>query len=134
MALIDPRRKAPAFTLKDQHGKTHALKDYLGRIVVLYFYPKDETSGCTNEACQFRELFPDFTKIKGVILGVSPDSSESHLRFASVHQLPFTLLSDPPVKGVPPVCNTYGAWQSKTMYGRRFMGVVRTTYLIDQEG
>src|SRR5947208_3646826 len=95
MPLIEPRRKAPAFTLKDQHGKTHSLKDYLGRIVVLYFYPKDQTSGCTNEACQFRDHFPDFTKIKAVVLGISPDSADSHLRFASEHQLLFTLLTDP---------------------------------------
>jgi peroxiredoxin Q/BCP len=134
MALIDPRRKAPIFTLKDQYNKSHNLKDYLGRIVVLYFYPKDATTGCTNEACQFRELFPDFTKIKGVILGVSPDGAESHLRFASEHQLPFTLLSDSLVRGVPSVCDAYGVWQEKSMYGRRYMGVVRTTYLIDADG
>jgi peroxiredoxin Q/BCP len=135
MPPIPVRRKAPAFTLKDQHNKSHSLKDYAGRIVVLYFYPKDETAGCTNEACQFRDHFPDFTKIKGVILGVSPDGTDSHKRFADEHQLAFTLLADSPgPKGVPPVCEAYGVWGWKMLYGRRYKGVARTTYIIDQEG
>src|SRR4051794_36468121 len=135
MPLIDVRRKAPAFTLKDENGKSHSLKDYMGRIVVLYFYPKDESAGCTNQACQFRDHFPEFTKVKAVVLGISPDSSESHKRFADEHQLAFTLLSDPPNdKGVAPVCDAFGVWGWRMMYGRRYKGVVRTTYVIDQTG
>lgn len=135
MPLIDVRRKAPAFTLKDQHGKGHSLKDYLGRIVVLYFYPKDASAGCTNQACQFRDHFPDFTKVKAAVLGISPDSTESHERFVSEHQLPFTLLSDPPASnGVPPVAETYGVWGWRMLYGKRYKGVARTTYVLDREG
>lgn len=135
MPLIDVHRKAPAFSLKDQFGKSHSLKDYHGRIVVLYFYPKDMTSGCTKEACQFRDHHPEFSKIKAVVLGVSPDDAESHRQFVAEHLLPFTLLTDTPnAKGVAPVCDAYGTWQQKSMYGQKYMGVERTTYLIDPQG
>jgi len=135
MALIEAGRKAPAFTLADQAGRRHALKDYAGRPVVLYFYPKDNTSGCTKEACGFRDLLPRFRRVKAAVLGVSPDSEKSHAKFAEQHGLKFTLLSDVPGDdGTPKVCEQYGAWQEKSMYGRKYMGIVRTTYLIDGKG
>ena len=135
MSLVDVGRKAPAFTLADQDGKKHALKDFLGKPVVLYFYPKDDTSGCTKEACQFRDQKPDFKKVKAVVLGVSPDSVDSHRKFVDKHELNFTLLSDPKdADGNPKICGKYGVWQEKSMYGRKYMGVVRTTYLIDAKG
>jgi len=128
--LIDEGRKAPAFTLTDQDGNKHKLGDYAGQYVVLYFYPKDNTSGCTKQACQFRDRLPDFEKVDAVVLGVSPDSEKSHRNFADKHELPFTLLADPDKK----VLEKYGVWQEKSMYGRKYMGVVRTTYLIDPKG
>jgi peroxiredoxin Q/BCP len=142
MPLIDAGRKAPVFTLPDQDGEKHALKDYLGRPVVIYFYPKDNTSGCTKEACAFRDLMPQFEKLDAAVLGVSPDSSTSHGNFISKHDLNFTLLADVPDektlgelgKPTPTVCAKYGVWQKKSMYGREYMGVVRTTYLIDADG
>lgn len=143
MSLIDEGKKAPAFTLTDQNGKKHALKEYLGRPVVLYFYPKDDTSGCTKEACQFRDAQPDFGRLNAVVFGVSPDDEKSHAKFAEKHGLNFTLLADPPkkkrddpedAKGTPVVCEKYGVWREKSMYGRKYMGVVRTTYLIDVNG
>ncbi|TVQ63318.1 MAG: thioredoxin-dependent thiol peroxidase [Phycisphaerales bacterium] len=130
MPLIEPSKKAPAFTLKDQEGKTHKLSDAAGKHVVLYFYPKDDTSGCTKQACQFRDDLPKFKKAKAVVLGVSPDDEISHARFAAKHNLNFTLLADPGSK----VCEKYGVWQEKSMYGRTYMGVVRTTYLIGPDG
>jgi peroxiredoxin Q/BCP len=134
--LIDPGKKAPAFTLPDQDGAKHALKDCLGKPVVLFFYPKDDTSGCTKEACQFRDQLPDFTKAKATVFGVSPDSVESHRKFVDKHDLNFTLLADSARDGDdnPKVCLKYGVWQEKSMYGRKYMGVVRTTYLIDAAG
>jgi peroxiredoxin Q/BCP len=135
MPLIDPGAKAPAFKLPDQTGAMHALKDFAGKPVVLYFYPKDDTSGCTKEACAFRDLLPQFSASKAVLLGVSPDDSKSHAKFAKKFDLPFTLLADVPSEdGVPAVCDAYGVWQEKSMYGRRYMGVARTTYLIDGKG
>ncbi len=141
MPLVDEGKKAPAFTLADQNGDKHALKDYAGQPVVLYFYPKDDTSGCTKEACQFRDLRPKFKRSKAAVFGVSPDSVESHAKFAAKHDLNFTLLADPPgkpkdgeSKGTPKVCDKYGVWQEKSMYGRTYMGVARTTYLIDADG
>lgn len=135
MALIDVGRKAPAFTLPDQDGTKHALKDCAGKPVVVYFYPKDDTSGCTLEACQFRDQQPDFAKVKATVFGVSPDSIESHQKFVSKHDLNFTLLADAKdADGDPKVCAKYGVWQEKSMYGRKYMGVVRTTYLIDVTG
>jgi peroxiredoxin Q/BCP len=135
MPLIDVGRKAPAFTLPDQHGKKHALKDCLGRPVVIYFYPKDNTSGCTKEACAFRDALPAFKRGQAVIFGVSPDSPASHARFADKHDLNFTLLADERKDdAAPKVCDKYGVWQEKKMAGRKYMGVVRTTYLLDVNG
>lgn len=135
MTLVEVGRKAPAFTLSDQDGEKHALKDCLGKPVVLYFYPKDDTSGCTKEACQFRDQQPDFKKAKAVVFGVSPDSVESHRKFVDKHALNFTLLSDPKdADGDPKIGMKYGVWQEKSMYGRKYMGIVRTTYLIDAAG
>ncbi len=123
-------KKAPAFKLKDQNGKTISLSDFAGKNVVLYFYPKDNTSGCTAEACNFRDEFPSFKNIDAVILGVSPDSVESHKKFAEKYNLPFTLLSDENKE----VLEKYGVWKEKSMYGRKYMGVERTTYVIDKSG
>jgi len=135
MPLIDPGRKAPAFTLADQHGEKHRLSDYAGRPVVLYFYPKDDTSGCTREACQFRDALPGFEKTGAAVFGISPDSVESHAKFAERHDLTFPLLADPKdAEGTPKVCDKYGVWQEKSMYGRKYMGVARTTYLIAPDG
>jgi len=135
MPMIEDGRKAPAFTLCDQDGKKHSLKDHAGKSVVLYFYPKDDTSGCTKEACEFRDLKTKFTRAKAVILGVSPDDEKSHRKFIDKHELNFTLLADPKdADGDPKVCLKYGVWQEKSMYGRKYMGVVRTTYLIGPDG
>jgi peroxiredoxin Q/BCP len=135
VGLIEPGRKAPAVSLPDATGTRHALRDHAGRPVVLYFYPKDNTSGCTKEACAFRDLLPKFKRSKAVVFGVSPDSVESHAKFAGKHDLNFTLLADrKDADGTPKVCAAYGVWQEKTMAGRKYMGVVRTTYLIDAAG
>jgi len=135
MPLIEPGQKAPTFSLPDQDGKKHALKDYARRPIVLYFYPKDDTPGCTKEACAFRDLLPQFDPSHAAILGVSPDDEKSHTAFIKKFDLNFTLLADPPDSdGVPAVCDAYGVWQKKTMYGKTYMGVVRTTYLIDGAG
>jgi thioredoxin-dependent peroxiredoxin len=135
MGLIDVGRKAPAFTLPDQNGRRHALKDFHGRPVVLYFYPKDDTPGCTSQACQFRDLSPRLERHTAVVLGVSPDDVASHAAFAVKLGLRYLLLADHPGdSGVPKVCERYGVWQEKTAYGRASMGVVRTTYLIDARG
>ncbi len=130
MPLIDPGKKAPAFALPDQDERTHALKDYAGRPVVLYFYPKDDTSGCTKEACRFRDELPKFKRSKAVVLGVSPQDVKSKAKFAAKHDLNFPLLADEGSK----VCERYGVWQERSMYGRTYMGVVRTTYLIGPDG
>jgi peroxiredoxin Q/BCP len=136
MSLIEVGRKAPVFTLPDQDGAKHALKDLAGSPVILFFYPKDDTSGCTKEACQFRDQLPDFKKVKTRIFGVSPDSVESHRKFVDKHELNFTLLADAArdADENPKVCLKYGVWQEKSMYGRKYMGVARTTYLIDPKG
>jgi thioredoxin-dependent peroxiredoxin len=130
MPLIDEGRKAPAFSLHDQSGKVHSLKDYAGRPVVLYFYPKDDTPGCTTEACSFRDALPDFSKVKATVLGVSVLDTASKAKFATKHSLNFPLLADPDHA----VADKYGAWQEKSMYGRKYMGVARITYLIDASG
>ncbi len=128
--LIEVGKTAPAFSLTDQAGKKHNLKDYRGRWVVLYFYPKDDTSGCTKEACQFRDADDALSAAGTVVLGVSPDDETSHAKFTKKHALNFDLLADPEKR----VCEKYGVWQEKSMYGRKYLGVVRTTYLIDPEG
>ncbi len=129
-ALPEPGSKAPAFTLADQTGKTHKLADYAGKHVVLYFYPKDDTSGCTKQACQFRDDLPKFEKQGAVILGVSPQDEKSKAKFAGKFDLNFPLLADDDAK----VCTKYGVWQEKSMYGKKYMGVARTTFLIDPKG
>ena len=121
---------APDFNLPDQNGEMHALSDYRGQRVILYFYPKDNTSGCTKQACGFGELYPQFREKGAVILGVSKDSVASHKKFEQNHGLPFTLLSD--TEKV--VIQAYDCWKEKKNYGKVSMGVVRTTYLIDENG
>ncbi len=121
---------APEFELLDQNGEAHRLSDYRGRRVILYFYPKDMTSGCTKQACAFGELYPQFREKGAVVLGVSRDSTASHKRFEEKYGLPFTLLSDPELK----VIKAYDVWKEKVNYGKVTMGVVRTTYLIDENG
>ncbi|MBL1213054.1 MAG: thioredoxin-dependent thiol peroxidase [Ignavibacteriae bacterium] len=128
--MLAEGKKAPAFTLPDSDGNKVSLKDFAGKNVVLYFYPKDNTPGCTKEACDFKEALPDFKKIDAVVLGVSPDSQASHRKFSDNYELPFTLLSDEDKK----VVEKYGVWQEKNMYGRKYMGVVRTTVIIDETG
>ncbi|MBR2791325.1 MAG: thioredoxin-dependent thiol peroxidase [Erysipelotrichaceae bacterium] len=122
--------KAPLFSLPDQNGKVHNLEDYRGQKVVLYFYPKDNTSGCTKQACNFAELYPQFTEKGAVVLGVSKDSVASHKKFEEKYGLPFTLLSDEGLE----VLQAYDVWKEKSMYGRKYFGVVRSTYLIDENG
>ena len=122
--------KAPDFTLPDQNGELRSLKDYRGQKVVLYFYPKDMTSGCTKQACRFAELYPQFREKDAVVLGVSKDSVASHKKFEEKYGLPFTILSDTKQE----VINAYDVLKEKTLYGRKYLGVVRSTYLIDEEG
>ena len=130
MALIEAGKKAPAFSLKDQHGKTHRLADYAGKPLVLYFYPKDDTPGCTKEACAFQDTLPRFKRGKAAVLGVSILDEASKARFAAKHDLTFPLLAD----ADHAVADAYGVWQKKSLYGRSFMGLVRTTYLIGADG
>ena len=126
--MIVEGKKAPAIKLKNQDGKVIALTDFKDQNIVLYFYPKDNTSGCTTEACNFRDEFPKFGKLNAVILGVSPDSVESHIKFADKFNLPFDLLSDDNKE----VANKYDVWKEKSMYGRKYMGVLRSTFIIDK--
>ena len=130
MALIDPEKKAPAFSLTDQDGTTHRLADYAGRPLVIYFYPKDDTPGCTAESCAFRDLLPKFNTRKAAVLGVSILDEASKARFAAKYDLTFPLLADEDHA----VGEKYGVWQKKSLYGRSFMGLVRTTYLIGGDG
>jgi len=130
MPLIDPGKKAPAFSLRDQNGKVHRLADYAGQPVVLYFYPKDDTPGCTKEACGFQDNLPRFKAGKAAVLGVSILDEASKARFAGKYNLSFPLLADEDHV----VAEKYGVWQKKSLYGRSFMGNVRTTYLIDRDG
>jgi peroxiredoxin Q/BCP len=122
--------KAPDFMLPTDGGGKIALKDLKGKAVVLYFYPKDDTSGCTAEACAFRDAFPDFSKVKAAIIGISRDSVKSHDKFKAKHGLPFTLASDEDGTA----CEAYGTWVEKSMYGRKYMGIERATFLIDGKG
>jgi peroxiredoxin Q/BCP len=123
-------KAAPAFTLETDAGTKLSLKELKGQNVVLYFYPKDDTSGCTTEACEFRDLMPRFRKGSAVILGVSPDNVKSHQKFKVKYDLPFTLLADTEHA----IAEKYGVWKEKSMYGRKYMGVERTTFLIDAKG
>jgi peroxiredoxin Q/BCP len=123
-------RPAPSFTLKSDSGEEVSLSDFRGKPVVLYFYPKDDTPGCTAEACDFREMFPRFKKSGAVILGLSPDSVKSHVKFKQKFDLPFTLLADEDHA----VAEKYGVWQQKKMFATKYMGIVRTTFVIDAAG
>lgn len=128
--MLKEGNKAPDFKLPGDDGKTHSLKDYKGKKVVLYFYPKDDTSGCTKEACDFRDNMKRIAKKDTVVIGVSKDSIKSHNKFKDKYDLNFLLLSDEDCK----VLEKYGVWQEKSMYGRKYMGVVRSTFIIDENG
>lgn len=127
---ITEGKAAPAFTLTDGDGNRVSLADFKGKHVILYFYPKDDTPGCTKEACGFRDEWKELTKLNAVVLGVSADSAESHQKFAAKYKLPFPLLSDPDHK----VMEKYGAWGEKTMYGRKVTGPIRSTVWIGPDG
>jgi peroxiredoxin Q/BCP len=128
--MLKPGDKAPDFELAADNGEKISLKDLKGKKVILYFYPKDMTSGCTQEACDFRDNIKKFEKKNTVVIGVSPDDTKSHVKFKDKYSLPFTLLSDESKK----MLEDYGVWQEKSMYGRKYMGVVRTTFVIDEKG
>ncbi len=130
MPLIEPGRKAPAFALKDQNGELRRLSDYAGQPVVLYFYPKDDTPGCTRESCDFQELLPAYKRRKAAVLGISILDEKSKAKFAAKHGLTFPLLAD----ADHAVAEQYGVWQEKSRYGRKYMGIARTTYLIGPDG
>jgi len=130
MPLIEPGAKAPAFALKDQEGQLHRLSDYAGRSVILYFYPKDDTPGCTQESCEFQASLPQMAKRKAAVLGISILDEKSKAKFAKKHGLSFPLLADADHE----VAEKYGVWQKKLRYGRSYMGIVRTTYLIGPDG
>lgn len=122
--------KAPAFHGIDQHGNTHNLSDFLGKKIVFYFYPKDDTPGCTKEACNLRDNYELLLQKGFVVLGVSPDDTASHLKFANKFQLPFPLIADPALE----IIKAYGAWGKKNMYGKEYEGLLRTTFIINEEG
>ena len=122
--------KAPDFTLQDQNGQERSLSEFHGQKVILYFYPKDMTAGCTKQACGFAELYPQFTEKGAVIIGISKDTTASHRKFGEKYSLPFILLADPDKEAI----QAYDVWKEKKMYGKATMGVVRTTYLIDENG
>ena len=130
MAMLEVGKKAPVFTLEDQDGKPVKLSSFKGQPVVLYFYPKDDTPGCTQEACDFRDGHAALKKAGAVLLGVSPDTVRSHGKFAAKHELPFPLLADTDHR----VAEAYGAWAEKSMYGRKYLGIVRSTFLLDADG
>ena len=128
--MLEVGMKAPDFTLLDKRGNSVSLSDFLGKKVVLYFYPKDSTPGCTRQACAFAQNHSNFEDKNVVVIGVSKDSVASHLKFAEKYELPFVLLSDPELQAI----QAYGVWQEKKLYGKVSMGVVRSTYLIDERG
>mgnify|MGYP003393765471 CR=1 FL=1 len=128
--MLEVGKKAPAFSLKDGEGNKVSLSDFKGKTVVLYFYPKDMTSGCTQESCDFRDAFPKFKKKGAVILGISRDDEKSHQKFKAKYDLPFPLLADTETK----MCEAYGVWKEKSMYGRKYMGIERTTVVIGPDG
>ena len=128
--MLETGMKAPEFTLSDKDGNTVSLSDFVGKKVVLYFYPRDNTPGCTRQACAFAAAYEDFKAKDVVVIGISKDSVASHLKFAHKHDLPFILLSDPELQAI----QAYGVWQEKKLYGKVSMGVVRTTYIIDEQG
>lgn len=128
--MLEIGTNAPDFTLPDQNGNMHSLSEYRGKKVILYFYPKDNTPGCTKQACGFAELYTQFTEKGAVVLGISKDSVASHKKFEEKYGLPFTLLADPELVAI----QAYDVWQEKKNYGKTYMGVVRSTYLIDENG
>jgi len=128
--MLEKGTKAPDFTLPADSGETVSLSQFRGKKVVLYFYPKDDTPGCTTEACQFRDAYDQFLDAGAAVIGISPDSEKSHRNFKSKHNLPFMLLSDPDKQVLP----LFGAIGEKTMYGKTYMGVIRSTYIIDEDG
>ena len=128
--MLETGTKAPDFTLNDKDGKVVSLSDFMGKKVVLYFYPKDNTPGCTRQACAFAAAYEDFKTLDAVVVGVSKDSEASHRKFAEKYGLPFILLSDPELKAI----QAYGVWQEKKNYGKVSMGVVRSTFIIDEKG
>ncbi len=130
MSELSVGAKAPAFALPDQSGKIVSLSEFLGKKVVLYFYPKDDTPGCTTQACSFRDEHSVFQKKGAVVLGVSPDSAKSHMKFIEKFSLPFPLLADEGHK----IAETYGVWVEKSMYGKNYMGVERSTFVVDVQG
>ncbi|KAF0152758.1 MAG: bacterioferritin comigratory protein [Ignavibacteria bacterium] len=127
--MLEVGKKAPAFNLADSNGRNVSLRDFRGKKVILYFYPKDMTSGCSQEACNFRDAFPDFSKLNAVIIGVNADSASIHKKFIEKYSLPFILLSDESKK----ILNRYKVWKEKSMYGKKYMGIERTTFVIDEE-
>jgi peroxiredoxin Q/BCP len=127
---LDVGDKAPSFTLPADGGGTVSLKDFKGKTLVLYFYPKDDTSGCTAEACAFRDALPDFSKVKADIIGISKDPVKKHDKFKAKYDLNFPLAADEDMK----TCEAYGVWVEKSMYGRKYMGIERSTFLIDGKG
>lgn len=129
-SLLKIGQKAPAFTLMNHAGQKVSLKDFSGKKIVIYFYPKDDTPGCTKESCDFRDHFEPVKKAGAIVIGVSKDSVASHLKFKTKYSLPFDLLSDEEGK----MCEAYGVWKEKSMYGRKYMGIERTTFLIDENG
>lgn len=128
--MLETGTKAPDFTLNDKDGNAVSLSDFMGKKVVLYFYPKDNTPGCTRQACAFAAVYEDFKTLDAVVIGVSKDSEASHRKFAEKYGLPFILLSDPELKAI----QAYGVWQEKKNYGKVSMGVVRSTFIIDEKG
>lgn len=128
--MLEVGTKAPEFTLPDKDGNSVSLADFAGKKVVLYFYPKDNTPGCTRQACAFAGAYEEFKKINAVVIGISKDSVMSHQKFAEKHGLPFILLSDPDLTAI----QAYGVWQEKKLYGKVSMGVVRSTFVIDENG
>lgn len=128
--MLEKGMKAPSFTLSDKDGNMISLADFAGRKIILYFYPKDNTPGCTRQACAFAANFEKFKEIDAVVIGISKDSAASHRKFAEKYNLPFILLSDPDLQAI----QAYGVWQEKKLYGKVSMGVVRTTYIIDENG
>lgn len=128
--MLEVGTKAPSFELPDQNGEMHTLEEYRGKKVILYFYPKDNTSGCTKQACGFSERYPQFLEKGAVVIGVSKDTVASHKRFEEKHGLAFTILADPERKAI----EAYDVWKEKKSSGKVTMGVVRTTYLIDEDG
>jgi peroxiredoxin Q/BCP len=128
--MLKKGRKAPIFTLKDQTGTERTLKEFAGKWLLIYFYPKDDTPGCTKEACAIAEVYKDFKRLGVTVIGVSKDSVKSHEKFATKYNLPFTLLSDPKTEMI----QAYDAWVEKTMYGKKYMGTARVSYLCSPDG